>query len=551
MTQIKRIIGLAWTLYILTACTATDQGASNSAPMPVPTSHPFLNAESTPTDEQTEGSFDGASAAAGGAILNPSVAEGESGVVIAWVTSAHAIGSIAYGQTEQYEIGEMHDDLALTQHAFVLTGLEPETTYYYRITSVDSATNAASTLDGSFETVRQSPVIDVWYGLEQSFGQNGTPQRWVNILGRVFDTEGVSSLAYSLNGQPSQPLSIGPDMRRLAEAGDFNVDIARDDLLSGENEMLLTAVDILGNQAVVTVTINYENDTIWPGMYEIDWPLVSNVQDVVEVVDGLWDVDEEGIRTAEPGYNRMLVVGDVAWTDYEAAVPVIVHDVLFDEGSGGSPGLGFFARWTGHTDIPEAGWQPRIGWQPFGAIAWYRWDTPEMGFLRLEGMFNDVADMPVDLPALEQRYIFKLRVETLDNGESRYSFKVWPDEEPEPDDWDLVNEMRGLPNGSLALVAHQVDASFGDVTITQLAPPAPFPFLPDLTSLDSFNMLTLPLTGTIPITTTEPITESGSLPCSLCIASIPGAIRDTLLVKPAGFVADVPNVRLFAVRRLG
>ena len=30
-----------------------------------------------------------------------------------------------------------------------------------------------------------SPVISVWYGDNQTFGQNGIPQTWVNILGSV------------------------------------------------------------------------------------------------------------------------------------------------------------------------------------------------------------------------------------------------------------------------------------------------------------------------------------------------------------------------------
>ena len=63
------------------------------------------------------------------------------------------------------------------------------------------------------------PLIDVWYGPNQSFGHLGNPQRWVSILGRVSDGNGVKSLKYSLNGGPQQSVAVGPDSRRLAASG--------------------------------------------------------------------------------------------------------------------------------------------------------------------------------------------------------------------------------------------------------------------------------------------------------------------------------------------
>jgi hypothetical protein len=70
-----------------------------------------------------------------------------------------------------------------------------------------------------------APVIDVWYGLNQTF-PNGTPQGFVNIVGNVSDPDSsISSLSYSLNGSGFSPLNMGPSNRRLAHPGDFNVDI--------------------------------------------------------------------------------------------------------------------------------------------------------------------------------------------------------------------------------------------------------------------------------------------------------------------------------------
>ena len=57
-----------------------------------------------------------------------------------------------------------------------------------------------------------APTITVWYEDDLSFGQNGNPQQWVNILGNV---SGVApnriDLSYRLNGTGGyQSLTIGP-----------------------------------------------------------------------------------------------------------------------------------------------------------------------------------------------------------------------------------------------------------------------------------------------------------------------------------------------------
>ena len=101
---------------------------------------------------------------------------------------------------------------------------------------------------------QSEPVIDIWYGANQSFGQIGNPQLMINILGNVSDPDGVSSLVYSLNNGPEVPLSIGPDNWRLDEPGDFNVDIQDFDLLDGTNQLVITATDTLDNVAVAPVT---------------------------------------------------------------------------------------------------------------------------------------------------------------------------------------------------------------------------------------------------------------------------------------------------------
>ncbi len=68
-------------------------------------------------------------------------------------------------------------------------------------------------------------MINVWYGSQQTFGANGQPQQWVNVLGDVSDPSGMASLTYTLNGGPANTLSMGENQVRLVEPGEFNVEI--------------------------------------------------------------------------------------------------------------------------------------------------------------------------------------------------------------------------------------------------------------------------------------------------------------------------------------
>ena len=51
-------------------------------------------------------------------------------------------------------------------------------------------------------------------------------------------------------------------------------------------------------------------------------------------------------------------------------------------------------------------------------------------------------------------------------GVTRYSFRIWPDGAPEPREWtwtQVQESATALRRGGAALVAHHVDATFGDI----------------------------------------------------------------------------------------
>jgi hypothetical protein len=303
------------------------------------------------------------------------------------------------------------------------------------------------------------PLINVWYGSSQQFGFLGVPQPWFNILGNVSDPDGVSTLSYTLNGGANSSLTIGPDGRRLESAGDFNIDLAISDLVDGNNNIVITATDTFGNPSEVTVTVDYDSGNVWPLPYTIDWNSTANIQDVAQVVDGLWNIEGDNVRTTIPGYDRLIAIGDVAWDDYEVTVPITIHS------GPSSGGVGVLMRWNGHTDNPISGTQPKSGYLPLGAIDWYRNNGIEIygnggEILARDGSRTLVAGVT---------YIFKMRVETVAGVGGLYSFKVWEEGTSEPLGWDLTGqeELTDPQNGSMMLISYEMDASFGDVTITR------------------------------------------------------------------------------------
>ncbi len=123
-----------------------------------------------------------------------------------------------------------------------------------------------------YETIKSTPVINVWYGSHQSFGLPGIPQRQINILGNVLN---ATTLEYSLNGGRCNLLSIGPDTRRLQNAGDFAIDIFDRDLLEGENSVLIIANHNQSDEIHQMVTVQYTRSNFWPENYAVDWSSVD------------------------------------------------------------------------------------------------------------------------------------------------------------------------------------------------------------------------------------------------------------------------------------
>ncbi len=330
-----------------------------------------------------------------------------------------------------------------------------------------------------FQDAPAAPVITVWYGAAQTFGLKGDPQKWVNILGNVSTVAPLASLTYSLNGGAAQPLTVGPNGSRLAQAGDFNVELDYTDLLPGNNTLVITATDQSAGVSNANVTVSYQGGGLsWPaGTYVTNWTGATKVNDVAQVVDGQWVIDAGKARPTVFDFDRLVAIGDISWRDYTVTVPVTIHSINTNK----SPGIGVMVRWQGHYDA-ENGIRPYVGWRRLGAMAWYRYEkgTPPTEGLQLLGHRGlELGTKPFTLVP-GTTYIYKVSVTSSPNPSkpATYRFKMWNAALTEPATWDIEKEgIAGEPrNGSVLLVAHYADASFGNVTV-ELASTEPKPEL--------------------------------------------------------------------------
>lgn len=317
------------------------------------------------------------------------------------------------------------------------------------------------------EPMTAEPIIDAWYGETQDFGHLGNPQQWVNILGRAWDPDGIASLFYRVNDGPPIGLTMGPDGYRLINTGDFIIEIDHAELFEGANLVEITTMNNLGVSTVQSVIVNYQAGQVWPTPYLADWSSlneISEINNVAQIVDGLWTLTSDGIRTVEIGYDRLIVIGDETWIpDYEVEAPLTIHSA--DSGAG----VGFAIGWQGHTGSKR----PRRQW-PLEAIAWVK--SPLTSGSRLE-----IATYPSGTPDSytfptdgDVTYILKMQSTLSVGGNSTVSAKIWQEDSTEPADWQ-VQAVLPSRDGSVLMICHHCDVTWGNVTITPIGgnhPPA-------------------------------------------------------------------------------
>ena len=322
------------------------------------------------------------------------------------------------------------------------------------------------------------PQVNLWYGNYQTFGANGVPQQWVNILGNVTSPVGIAMLTYSLNWGPPVDLNWGPPNPRLVEVGDFNADIDYALLWPGPNAVIITATDYLNQSTQQTVYINNLDNHLASdvGDFTVDFQQATNttIQYWVQIVDGVWDIGIDGrIRNTQIGYDRAFVIGD---TNISGSYDIVTEFVLHGYDPEGWA-FGAASGWLGHT-LDNYGYpypsQPYIG-HPFPA--WGAIGTDSTGTASYRIYENFVPHYETELSvnatapavALEMPYMYHYRVTANSDGLTNHnSLNVWPKGTAEPTQW-MVEADTPAQAGAILFDAHNVDVSIG-TTITFTRP---------------------------------------------------------------------------------
>jgi regulation of enolase protein 1 (concanavalin A-like superfamily) len=310
------------------------------------------------------------------------------------------------------------------------------------------------------------PTITPFYGSSQSFGSKGLPQRWFNVLGNVADPDGVAMLTYAVDGGREQGLWTGEDDSRLVEPGDWNAEIAVASLPAGSHSVRVTATDWTGARSSTTVTVTNAGGGPWPSTYSIGSWSAAPLPSLAQVVDGRFQVSGGRVRTVQTGYDRVLAIGDMnTWNDVEVTAQVTVHSLP------ARYGIGVGVGWKGHTStsggvpIPD---QPRDG-HPFPA--WF--NHSQFGDGSYANIFCDTPTKPDRILVKDTSgfkltvgttYMIRARADRTSATVSHYSMKMWPVGAVEPTSW-LVQTDNDPSTGSIVLVAHLADVSWGPVTV--------------------------------------------------------------------------------------
>ncbi|HSQ75492.1 MAG TPA: fibronectin type III domain-containing protein [Bacteroidota bacterium] len=422
-------------------------------------------------------------------VYNISSLPGVSAIRVAWKSDERSTSRLEYGTTISYG-STVIDDTLRASHSLEIAGLSSSTVYHVRIIARDSLNQTTTTSDFEATTdARPGPTVTIWNGLNQAFGNIGTPQRWVNILGNVSDTLDIDSVYYRLNNGTPVMLSLGPDLRRLQNKGDFNIDLRYAELNAGLNTVKLRARNVLGGIEDTTITV-YDNSSsaVWPLPYRVRWGSPTSLKDSVQVVDGKWEIIGGRARATERGYDRIFAIGDTLWQDYEVTTKLTVYgidstSVGFDPPSSG-PAIGILMRWTGHTNNPIGG-QPLPGYLPLGALGWIHWTSPSTSQWEIIG--NNLTEEALSSsPTLQfgVSYTLKFQVQTVAGQGGYYKFKVWKSSDPEPAEW-LLSAQESLSdpqNGSILIVAHHVTADIQEVHATAIPGEADPPVVSAITS---------------------------------------------------------------------
>jgi peroxiredoxin len=191
----------------------------------------------------------------------------ETGATITWITDERATSQVQYGKTETYGSSTTPDTNLSTSHSVKLTGLDPNTTYHFKVISKDAAGNEATakgelttlatadttppTISGvNISNITESSATITWitderatsqvqYGKTETYGSSTTPDtsltptHTVTLTGlddgttynfQVISKDSSGNIATSANQTFETPAAIPVGAQKGNRAPDFTLE---------------------------------------------------------------------------------------------------------------------------------------------------------------------------------------------------------------------------------------------------------------------------------------------------------------------------------------
>jgi methionine-rich copper-binding protein CopC len=357
-----------------TVYTATVSGAQDAAgnAMTAPTTWSFTTVDNTPP-----------------VISSINAVPGSTTATITWVTNEAATTRVDYGTSPSSLTLQVTSATPVTLHAINLTGLGAHTTYYYRVTSLDAATNSATapaspaapaTFTTNFATIADTTSANFSAGTPGSatyvaqtadgevilapaggseFGGTSLPSTWASSVLAAGGSATVTGGSLVVDGAWARTNATFTPGRSLEFVATFTT-TANQSVGIG-NTLNESPWAMFSTRAGGALRISTRNGTTpievslgttylgAPHLYRIDWSAASIVYSVDGVVVGTQNTavptgQRAVVRDNTPGGNAM-VVNWLRLTPY-AATGTFTSRVL----DGGASVLWDSASWT--TGLP-------------------------------------------------------------------------------------------------------------------------------------------------------------------------------------------------------
>jgi hypothetical protein len=184
----------------------------------------------------------------------------------------------------------------------------------------------------------------------------------------------------------------------------------------------------------------------------------------VQISDGLWQQETEGLRIVEPYYDRAFAWGDPNWTDYTARACLTMSGYRQPADCDGGRNVIHAAlapRWRGHT--PD-GRQPFRQWYPLGATCELRLqpDSRTLCFRIIADPKQIVESKHVMPWRPDQRLWLEAGTRSTPTGGATYMARAWYDEDERPDAWHVTCEKGQEPitAGAPLFLAHYTQTTW-------------------------------------------------------------------------------------------